>query len=207
MALLSKGITLSRKVDGTFVALTNLQEVAELGNNAREKVDVTTLGDDAKKSIAGLADTAQDLAFKFLYEQEQFATLAALNDSAEWEVKLPDGTTATFTATPSVKLAGVGVSAPITYTLNLSVESKVVFEKKKFMTINGVMYGFTERDTNWGEWLDNHPEYASKFKRSADTGNEDFIEEIATGLLVGDNTNHSVKVTDAIIAGAAYTTR
>ena len=110
-----------------FVTLTNLQEIAELGNNAPEKIDVTVLSDAEKKSIAGLTDTAQDLTFKFLYEKAQFATLAALNGSYDWRVTLPDGTTATFTATPSVKIAGVGVSAAMSYTLALSVESKIVF--------------------------------------------------------------------------------
>lgn len=127
--LLSKGITLGYKVGegSTFKELTNLQEIAELGNNAPEKIDVTVLSDEAKKSIAGLTDTAQDLAFKFLYDKTQFTELAELDESCEWQVKLPDGTTATFTATPSVKIASVGVSAPITYTLNLSVESLIVF--------------------------------------------------------------------------------
>ena len=110
-----------------FGVLTNLQEIAELGNNAAEKIDVTVLSDSAKKSIAGLTDTAQDLAFKFLYEKEQFDELVALVGSYEWRVTLPDGTTATFNATPSVKLAGVGVSAALTYTLTLSVESEIVF--------------------------------------------------------------------------------
>ena len=126
--ILSKGITLGYKGEGDeFKTLTNLQEIAELGNNAPEKIDVTVLSDEAKKSIAGLTDTAQDLAFKFLYEKEQFTELNGLDGSKEWRVTLPDGTTATFTATPSVKLAGVGVSAPIAYTLNLSVESLIDF--------------------------------------------------------------------------------
>lgn len=127
--ILSKGITLGYKsTGGTLKTLTNLQEIPELGNNAPEKVDVTVLSDSAKKSIVGLSDSAQDLAFKFLYEKEQFSELSALDESAEWTVTLPDGTTATFTATPSVKLAGVGVSAPLTYSLNLSVESLIEFE-------------------------------------------------------------------------------
>ena len=66
--LLSKGITLGYKAasGSSFTTLTDLQEIPELGNNAPEKIDVTVLSDGAKKSIAGLADTAQDLAFKFL---------------------------------------------------------------------------------------------------------------------------------------------
>ena len=127
--ILSKGITLGYKAStgSTYTLLTNLQEIPEIGNNAPEKVDVTVLSDNVKKSIAGLGDSAQDLGFKFLYEKEQFDDLAALTGSHEWQVKLPDNTTATFTATPSVKLAGAGVSAALTYTLTLSVESEIVF--------------------------------------------------------------------------------
>jgi hypothetical protein len=110
-----------------FVPLTNLQEIPELGNNAPERIDVTVLSDAAKKSISGLIDTAQDLAFKFLYEKTQFETLSKMVGSHEWLVTLPDGTTATFTATPSVKLAGVAPSAALSYTLSLSVESEIVF--------------------------------------------------------------------------------
>lgn len=125
---LSKGIKLSYKASGdAFIELTNLMEIPEIGNNAPEKIDVTVLSDDAKKSITGLQDTAQDLAFKFLYEEAQFSTLAGLKGSTEWKVELPDGTTATFTGAPSIKLDGIGVSAAITYTLNVSVESLVAF--------------------------------------------------------------------------------
>jgi hypothetical protein len=126
---LSKGITLGYKAAGgsTYTALTNLQEIPELGNNAPEKIDVTVLSDEAKRSINGLQDTAQDLGFKFLFEPNQFEILAALSGSHSWQVTLPDGGTATFDATPSIKLDGVGVSAALTYTLTLSVESLIVF--------------------------------------------------------------------------------
>lgn len=110
-----------------WTTLTNLQEIAELGNNAREKIDVTTLDDDAKQYIDGLSDTAQDLPFKFVYEPEQFKKLAAMEGVHEWRVTLPDGTTATFNASPSVKLAGAGTSAAVFYTLTLSVTSEIVF--------------------------------------------------------------------------------
>lgn len=135
--LLSKGIKLGYKAadstTGTYTDLTNLQEIAELGNNAPEKIDVTVLSDAAKKSISGLVDTAQDLTFKFLYEKAQFDTLAKLTGSQSWQVTLPaesgtgTGTTATFTGTPSVKLASVGTSAAIAYTLTISVESIITF--------------------------------------------------------------------------------
>ena len=127
---LSRGIKLSYKSsDGsTFTELTNLQEIPELGNNAKEKVDVTVLSDSAKKSIDGLSDTAQDLSFKFLYDKEQFTTLAALTTSTDWQVELPsEGNTATFSGTPSVKLDSAGVGAALTYTLTISGNTVITF--------------------------------------------------------------------------------
>ena len=127
--ILSKGITLSYKAGeaSEFVALTNLQEIPEIGNNTREKVEVTTLADDNKMYIAGLGDSGQDLTFKFLHEKEQFATLAAIADKCEWKVTLPDTVTATFSGTPSVKLNSASANAALTYNLNITVESAIAF--------------------------------------------------------------------------------
>lgn len=125
--ILSKGITLSYKLDGEFVALTNLQEIPEIGNGAREKIEVTTLADDNKQYIAGLGDSGQELSFKFLHEQAQFKVLAAINETADWEVSLPDGIKATFAGTPSIKMDSASANAALTYTLTVMVESDIVF--------------------------------------------------------------------------------
>ena len=127
--LLSKGIKLSYSTDkAAFIDLKDLQEIPELGNGAPEKVEVTTLEDAAKRYIAGLGDSGQDLAFKFLYEEAQFRTLAALEDTLNWKVTMPDGVTAVFEGTPSVKLDGAAPNNPITYTLTVIVESLISFE-------------------------------------------------------------------------------
>lgn len=126
--ILSKGITLSYKVaDGEFVALTNLQEIPEIGNGAREKIEVTTLADDNKQYIAGLGDSGQELSFKFLHEKAQFTALVAINETTEWEVALPDGIKATFAGTPSVKMDSASANAALTYTLTVMVESDITF--------------------------------------------------------------------------------
>lgn len=128
--ILSKGIKLSYKSGSgsAFTELTNLQEIPEIGNNAKEKVDVTVLSDSAKKSIDGLSDTAQDLSFKFLYDKAQFTTLAALTTSTDWKVELPsEGNAATFSGTPSVKLDSAGVGTALTYTLTISVNTVITF--------------------------------------------------------------------------------
>lgn len=132
MAILSKGITLSYKANSAaeYAVLTNLQEIPDLGNNAPDKIDITVLSDNAKKSMAGLQDSSQDLAFKFIYEAEQFSALSALdsNVSINWKVALPDNCgTATFTGTPSVKLSGAGVNAALSYVLTVSVDSLITF--------------------------------------------------------------------------------
>lgn len=125
--ILTKDMSLSYGSGDAKKALTNLMEIPELGNNAPEKIDVTVLSDEVKRSITGLADSAQDLAFKFLYEEEQFTELVGLTGSTEWEVSLPGSKKATFTATPSVKLGSAAPNGAVTYTLNLSVESKILF--------------------------------------------------------------------------------
>ena len=127
--ILSKGIKLSYK-NGTassYVELTNLQEIPEIGNGAPEKVEVTVLTDNVKKYIAGLGDSGQELGFKFLYDKTQFATLADLTASCDWKVEMPDGVNATFTGTPSVKFDGAGTNAALTYTLTVMVESEIEF--------------------------------------------------------------------------------
>lgn len=125
--ILTKDMSLAYGTDSAKKTLTNLMEIPEIGNNAPEKIDVTVLTDDVKKSISGLGDSAQDLGFKFLYEEEQFTELAALTGTQSWEVSIPGGKKATFTGTPSVKLGSAAPNGAITYTLNVSVESKIVF--------------------------------------------------------------------------------
>lgn len=126
--ILTKGIKLSYKANGeTFTELLNLMELPEIGNGDKEMVDVTVLTDDVKKSIAGLGDSAQTLAFKFLYVKEQFTTLSNLNSSIDWKVEMPDGVNATFTGTPSVKFDSAAPNAALTYTLSIGVESKITF--------------------------------------------------------------------------------
>ena len=126
--ILTKGITLSYSTTGTdYTVLTNLQEIPEIGNGEKEMIDVTVLTDDVKKSIAGLGDSAQTLAFKFLYVKEQFETLMAMTKSMKWKVTMPDGVAATFDGTPAVKFDSAAPNAALTYTLSIGVESKIEF--------------------------------------------------------------------------------
>ena len=124
MAVISKGITLSYKNGSEFVELTNLQEIPELGGSA-ESIEVTTLADAAHVYTDGILNYGDSLAFKFLYEKTQFATLNALTGASEWKVALPDGEACTFSGTSSVKLDGAGINAALTYTLAVKPNSEM----------------------------------------------------------------------------------
>lgn len=127
MAVISKGITLAYKAgEGEFVALTNLQEIPELGGTA-ESIEITTLADPAHMYTDGIKNYGDSLAFKFLYEKEQFEALNGLVAACEWKVTLPDGMACTFSGTGSVKLDGVGVNAALTYTLAVKPNTEMVF--------------------------------------------------------------------------------
>lgn len=114
MATISKGIKLMKGE----VELTNLQEIPELGGDA-EAIEITTLADAAHTYTNGILNYGDSLAFKFLYEKEQFTTLQGDEAVSAWTVELPDGAKCSFSGTHSVKLDGVGVNAALTYTLSV----------------------------------------------------------------------------------------
>ena len=128
MAVISKGIKLSYKgaSAGEFVELTNLQEIPELGGDT-ESIEITTLADAAHVYTDGIKNYGDALAFKFLYEGEQFGTLAGLAGVQSWKVELPDGEACTFSGSCSVKLDGVGVNAALTYTLSIRPSTEMAW--------------------------------------------------------------------------------
>lgn len=128
MAVISKGITLSYQVgeEGSWEALTNLQEIPELGGDA-EAIEITTLADAAHMYTDGILNYGDTLTFKFLYEKEQFTELQEITSSVNWKVELPDGTNCTFGGTATVKLDSVGVNAVLTYSLGIKPTSEMIW--------------------------------------------------------------------------------
>lgn len=122
MAVISKGIKLFMGEQ----ELKNLQEIPELGGDA-EAIEVTVLSDAAHTYTDGILNYGDSLAFVFLYEKEQFTTLQNATGAKEWKVELPDGATCSFTGSCSVKLAGVGVNAALTYTLSIKPASEMIW--------------------------------------------------------------------------------
>lgn len=128
MAIISKGITLSYKSGGEFVALENLQEIPALGGTS-ESIEITTLADAAHMYTDGLISYGDSLSFKFLYgdDNTQFMALNELEGSQEWKVELPDKTACTFTGGCTVALDGVGTNAALTYTLAIKPDSEMAW--------------------------------------------------------------------------------
>ena len=123
MAVISKGITLFHGEK----ELTNLMEIPELAVSQYESIEITTLASVAHEYTNGIKNYGDSLDFKFLYEKEQFAALAALEDSQTWKVELPDGATCSFSGSCSVRLDGVGVNAALTYVLSIRPDSEMEF--------------------------------------------------------------------------------
>lgn len=126
-AVISKGIVLAYKTGAAagYTDLTDLQEIPELGGDA-ESIEITTLDSDAHEYTEGILNYGDNLAFKFLYKNDQFTTLNGLKGQViDWKVTLPDGAGFTFKGKGSVKLDGVGVNAALTYTLGIKPSSKI----------------------------------------------------------------------------------
>ena len=125
MAILSTGIKLFYDADDNrdWQQLLDLQEIPDLGVTY-DAVEVTTLDDSTRKYIRGLGSMGDTIDFKFLFEEEQFVALLALQngtvETTSFKVELPSGAVCTFCGSVSVKLDAVGAGAPITYTLSIT---------------------------------------------------------------------------------------
>lgn len=125
MATISKGI----KLYHNDTELENLQEIPELGGDA-EAIEITTLADEAHMYTDGIKNYGDSVAFKFLYEADQFLALQGSAEGDTWRVELPDGTTCSFGGKGSVKLDGVGVNAALTYTLSIKPNTAMTWGNK-----------------------------------------------------------------------------
>lgn len=129
--LLTKGIKLSYKKQGsTYEEILNLQECPDLGGTA-EKVDVTVLADGNKKYINGVKDFG-DLAFKFLYDNSgatsNYRIVRGLEEAGsvvDWKVTFPDNTEFAFSGEVTTSIDGASVNNAITFTANITLNSDI----------------------------------------------------------------------------------
>lgn len=131
--MLANGATLGVKTApgaSSYTDLPGLKEIPEMGADA-EKVENTVLTDDTKKYELGIGDPG-DMAYKFKFDNTGANTayrilrgLEATGKAYDFQEKLKDGTTTTFSAQPTVKRGGGGVNAALEFTLNLALQSKL----------------------------------------------------------------------------------
>lgn len=122
MALLTKGATL--KLDTTLVAgVKSMGEISESTN----KIEVTTLADEAQKFINGIKSYGDEISFTCVYDKAEFLKVRGLADDSEHnvEIKYADGLTITFKAYVSTTLSGVEVDSAHEFTIGLTPASAI----------------------------------------------------------------------------------
>lgn len=112
--------------DGELIPVDGCYEVPSLGGTT-EKLDATALKDTVRKKINGIKDYGDELAFKCYYDSDEYDALDALKDTTVyWTLKFPNNKgTFTWEGSPTVSLDGFGVSAIISYALNIAPSSEI----------------------------------------------------------------------------------
>lgn len=122
MALLTKGATL--KLDTTIIqGVKSMGEISESTN----KIEVTTLADEAQKFINGIKSYGDEISFTCVYDKAEYLKVRAMQNNAEHavEIKYADGLTIAFSAFVSTTLSGVEVDAAHEFTIELTPASAI----------------------------------------------------------------------------------
>lgn len=121
--LAATGSKLEMSTDGTeFTVVGGIKTIPDIGSDP-ESIDVTTLEDTKKKSVPGIENTST-LAFTFVYKGANFATAlknAGDNKQYNWRVTYPDGMTAKFTGSYTIKMGNIAVNGALEYTISIVV--------------------------------------------------------------------------------------
>ena len=125
-------------VKGVHVTVggTDLSELIlglpDLSKGEPEKVEATTLNDEARVYVPGIRDLGDSLAIECLYTTEKFGTLSELEDGTAKEVSIKfkqDSLTFTFSASVSVTYVASEVGGLRKMTVNLTPASEITVAK------------------------------------------------------------------------------
>lgn len=113
--------------------LTGLLSTPDLSQGEPEKIEVTTLGDHAKRYINGLKDIGDSLEFEFNYESDKESSYYKLkavpaDQTKEFAIVLPDGLSFGFEAYVSVRLAAAAVGEQLKFTLGLTPAGEITVD-------------------------------------------------------------------------------
>lgn len=106
----------------TFTEVASIKTIPDIGADP-EKIDVTSLADDKKKNVPGIQNTST-LAFQVVYKGDNFKTAlthAGDHKQYKWRVTYPDGMTATFEGSYTIKMGNVAVNGALDFTISIVV--------------------------------------------------------------------------------------
>jgi hypothetical protein len=113
-----------------WTKLYDLQDVPQLGA-APELVEVTTLQNTSRRYINGIKDYGE-LAFTFLYDNasatSSYRVLRGLEiegEAVSFKLVLPDTTEFAFGGAVSTAMNAIAINAPLTFTMNLALNSDI----------------------------------------------------------------------------------
>lgn len=137
--ILSKGAKLSASAteSGTYQEIANVKTIPGLGGT-KEKVDVTSLGDENFKNINGLINYG-DLTFNCIFdnsgETSNYRIIRGYEETdavVYWKVEYPDkltssghGTTFSFAAQVAAATDPLEVNGAITFNAQMALQSKI----------------------------------------------------------------------------------
>jgi hypothetical protein len=129
-AIKTQGVKLSYKASGSseYTVLTDCISLPELGGS-KDKIEITTLDSTAHEYMNGLDNYGDSLDFQFLYKDEQFKALNALEGAVDWKIVLPSPSTleVTFSGECAVRLDAIAGNDKVTYTLGITPSSAIAF--------------------------------------------------------------------------------
>ena len=115
----------------SYTDLPGLKEIPDIGMEP-EKVDNTCLTDTIMQYELGIGDPG-DMAFRFKLVNSAATDsyrilrgLEAAGSTNEYQLKLADNTTYTFSAQVALQVNGGGVNTALDFTANLALQSGIV---------------------------------------------------------------------------------
>ena len=101
-------------------------EITETTN----KIEVTTLADEAQKFINGIKSYGDAISFTCVYDKTEYLKVRVLQDDEEHavEIKYADGLTIKFQAYVSTTLSGVEVDSAHEYTIELTPAGAITIQ-------------------------------------------------------------------------------
>lgn len=110
---------------GSYTKFCDVKDFPDLGGDP-ELLETTTLSDKMQTYIEGI-QASEMLAFTVNHTLELMKKVTAMKGKvSHWKLKFSDGSTFTWSGTPSYKVSGEGVNAVINGVINIVPNTEIV---------------------------------------------------------------------------------